>query len=241
MVNEPLAVRGVYHSFGPGLVLEDLWLTVAPGEFLAVVGPSGCGKSTLLNLLAGFLAPQAGKVQRHGHTRMVYQQDGLLPWLTAAENIAMAFGPGARAVDYVRPLEELLTLTQLQDFADYYPYQLSGGMRKRVELARVLAAPADVLLLDEPFAALDYLTRRRLHGELNRLLQVRPRAVVLVTHDIEEAALLADRVLVLSARPGRIRQEFRLTAPRPREMGQPEVLQTVRRILAELSLEPVAA
>jgi NitT/TauT family transport system ATP-binding protein len=232
-----LSLQGVSHAFGTLPVLENLWLEVAPGEFLAVVGPSGCGKTTLLNLLAGFATPQAGELRRLGTTRMVYQQDGLFPWLTAVENIALAFGPGAALSEHTRQLDELLTLTQLQDFASHYPYQLSGGMRRRVELARVLAGPAEVLLLDEPFAALDYLTRHRMHRELVRMLAARPRAVILVTHDIDEAVLLADRVVVLSPRPARVRCEFRLDLPRPRAIAHPQVLQTVQRILAELAVD----
>ncbi|MDQ2695412.1 MAG: ABC transporter ATP-binding protein, partial [Pseudomonadota bacterium] len=214
-------------------VLEELSLEVAGGEFLAVVGPTGCGKTTLLNLLAGFYPPGGGEVRRRGATRMVYQQDSLFPWLTVAGNIGLGLTAGD-AAHRARHLDELLELTQLQGFAGHYPHQLSGGMRRRVELARVLAGPADALLMDEPFSALDYQTRHRLYQELARMLALRPRTVVLVTHDIQEAALLADRVVVLSARPARVRAELRLDFPRQRDIAHPGVLQAMQRILEAL-------
>lgn len=229
----------VSRSFGAVSVLKDLSLTVAQGEFVVLVGPSGCGKSTLLNVLSGALAPSSGSVTANGILRTVYQQDGLFPWLTVRDNIALGLRnlPGGELK--TRELEELLALIRLGDFAGHYPHQLSGGMRQRVELARALAGRSDILLLDEPFSALDYQTRLRLRRELARLLALRPRTVVFVTHDIEEAAQLADRVLVLTERPARIRIELRLTTPRPRDLTQPDVVQTTERIIHELGLDEV--
>jgi len=176
-------------------------------------------------------------VTAHGVLRTVYQQDGLFPWLTVRDNIALGLRNLADQEAKARELDELLTLIRLTDFAAHYPHQLSGGMRQRVELARALAGQSDVLLLDEPFSALDYQARRRLRRELVRLLALRPRTVVFVTHDIEEAAQLADRVLVLTERPARIRTELRLTTPRPRDLTQPDVVQAMERIICELGLE----
>lgn len=224
-------------AFGAVPVLQDLSLTVEKGEFIVLVGPSGCGKSTLLNVLSGALAPSAGAVTAQGVLRTVYQHDGLFPWLTVRDNIALGLRNLADGAAKARELDELMTLIRLADFADHYPHQLSGGMRQRVELARALAGQSDVLLLDEPFSALDYQARLRLRRELARLLALRPRTVVFVTHDIEEAAQLADRVLILTERPARIRTELRLTTPRPRDLTQPDVVQAMERIIHDLGLD----
>jgi len=238
MSANPIQLERVSRSFGPVEVLRELSLSIERGEFVAVVGPSGCGKTTLLNLLSGFDRPSAGVVSRDGQVRMVYQQDGLFPWLTVADNIALGLRDLKDAQEQQRQARELLHLVRLEGFEHHYPHQLSGGMRQRVELARALAGESDILLLDEPFSALDYLTRLRLRQELARLLAGRPRTVALVTHDIEEAAQLADRVIVLTERPAQIRHELRIAARRPRDPTHPEVVAAVHRILIELGLEP---
>jgi NitT/TauT family transport system ATP-binding protein len=168
---------------------------------------------------------------------MVYQQDGLFPWSTVAENISMGLGEIKDEAERKRQLNEMISLIKLKGFEQHYPHQLSGGMRQRVELARALSGETDTLLLDEPFSSLDYLTRLRLRRELARMLKERPRTVVLVTHDIEEAAQLADRVVVLSERPTTIRCELRLELERPRDPTHPVVVSAVHRILMELGLE----
>jgi NitT/TauT family transport system ATP-binding protein len=224
-------------SFGSVEVFRQLSLQISRGEFVAVVGPSGCGKTTLLNLLSGFLKPSLGSVMCTGRVRMVYQHDSLFPWQTAAQNIALGLRDLSSAAERERQLKEMLHLINLKEFAGHYPHQLSGGMRQRVELARALAGDTDILLLDEPFSSLDYLTRLRLRRELARMLEELPRTVVLVTHDIEEAAQLADRILVLSDRPARICRELQVTLRRPRELTHPQVVETVHSILAEFGLE----
>jgi NitT/TauT family transport system ATP-binding protein len=235
---EPLLrLSGVSHAYQDVAVLKGLDLEVRRGEFVALVGPSGCGKTTLLNLCSGWLRPSAGVVDRAGRLRMVFQQDGLFPWLTVVQNVRLGLRHVPGAPEQERRAKSLLALIGLSSFASHYPHQLSGGMRQRVELARALAGDTDLLLMDEPFSSLDYLTRLKMRGELARLLREQPRTVVLVTHDIEEAAQLADRVLVLSDRPGRIRDEVRLRVPRPRAATDPDVVRAVHHILTELGLE----
>jgi NitT/TauT family transport system ATP-binding protein len=237
MKDKPLRIEDASVSFDSVEVFRHLSLEISQGEFVAVVGPSGCGKTTLLNLFSGFLKPSAGRVFCSGSVRMVYQHDSLFPWQTAAQNIALGLRDLSSEAERARQLKEMLRLIRLEEFAGHYPHQLSGGMRQRVELARALAGDTDILLLDEPFSSLDYLTRLRMRGELARMLEELPRTVVLVTHDIEEAAQLADRILVLSDRPARICRELRVAIPRPREPTHPQVVETVHAILAEFGLE----
>jgi NitT/TauT family transport system ATP-binding protein len=237
MTGERFRLEGVSRAFGAVEVLQSVSLKIRDGEFVAVVGPSGCGKTTLLNILSGFDQPTSGRIERSGALRMVYQQDGLFPWFSAVENIEMGLRHVADPAERARQTDEMLALIGLDGFGGHYPHQLSGGMRQRVELARALAGKTDVLLMDEPFSSLDYITRLRLRHELARLLRERPRTVVLVTHDIEEAAQLADRVIVLSGRPGRIRSERHLSVPRPRELTHPEVVEAIHGVLVELGLE----
>jgi ABC-type nitrate/sulfonate/bicarbonate transport system ATPase subunit len=231
-----LSMDEVTHSFGPVTALDRLSFSVAHGEFVAIVGPSGCGKTTLLNLLSGTYSPTTGRVERQGGTRTVYQQDGLFPWLTVAENIRLGLREVKDLKEQERQLDDLLALIRLESFRDHYPHQLSGGMKQRVELARALAGESETLLMDEPFSALDYQTRLRMRRELLRLLQERPRTVIFVTHDIEEAAQLADRILVLTERPGRISRELTIEAPQPRSLTDPALMGAVEEVLEELGL-----
>jgi NitT/TauT family transport system ATP-binding protein len=232
-----LRLEHVGHRFERVQVLHTIDLSVSRGEFVALVGPSGCGKTTLLNLCSGWMQPTSGTVHRPARVRMVFQQDGLFPWLTVVENVRAGLRHVAAGSKRESRSAELLALVGLVGFENHYPHQLSGGMRQRVELARAIGGDTDLLLMDEPFSSLDYLARLRMRGELARLLREQPRTVVLVTHDIEEAAQLADRVLVLSERPSRIRDEVRLATPRPRDLTHPEVVHAVHRILTTLGLE----
>lgn len=236
MKDKPLSVEDVSLSFGEIVVFRGLSLAIDPGEFVAVVGPSGCGKTTLLNLFSQFIKPSSGTVESIGRVRMVYQLDSLFPWQTVSENIALGLRHIKDLARRQQDLDEMLQLIDLKDFADHFPHQISGGMRQKVELARALVGDTDILLLDEPFSSLDYLTRLRMRSELSRLLERCPRTVVLVTHDIEEAAQLADRIVVLSERPARISCEITMELPRPRDLTHPEVVDTVHRILTILGM-----
>lgn len=237
MTGPRLQLSHVSRSFNSLEVLRDLTFAVSHGEFVAIVGPSGCGKTTLLNLLSGFDKPTSGSVERKGESRMVHQQDGLFPWQTVSENIALGLRHLKSKEECQQQVKELLGLIRLEGFENSYPHQLSGGMRQRVELARALAGSSDILLLDEPFSALDYLTRLRMRQEVARILHERPRTVVLVTHDIEEAAQLADRVIVLGERPAQVRYELSLATPRPRDPTHREVVKAVHQVLTKLNLE----
>lgn len=232
-----LRLENLVVTYGPVEVLDELTLEVRDGEFVAIVGPSGCGKTTLLNVCSGWLSPTSGKVQRPPDSRMVFQQDGLFPWLTVEGNVLLGLGQITDPRDRRRRADALLELIGLSAFAKSYPHQLSGGMRQRVELARALGGDTRLLLMDEPFSSLDYLSRLKMRSELARILRTQPRTVVLVTHDIEEAAQLADRVLVLSQRPARVRDEVLLQMPRPREPTHPVVVTAVHRVLTVLGLE----
>jgi ABC-type nitrate/sulfonate/bicarbonate transport system ATPase subunit len=223
-------------TFGSLEVLKDLNLDISTGEFVAVVGPSGCGKTTLLNILSGFDNPSSGTLRSRGKVRMVYQHDGLLPWLTVDENIALGLREVKDSARRSTQIQEMVQLIRLAGFENHYPHQLSGGMRQRVELARALVGQSDILLMDEPFSALDYLTRIHMRRELARVLAAKPRTVVLVTHDIEEAAQLADRILVLSHRPATIVQTLRLPASEFRDPTHPEVVRAMNMIFATLDM-----
>ena len=227
MTGGVLAARGLGKAFGGLVVLDGVDLEASAGQVLAVLGPSGCGKSTLLRVLAGFEAPTTGEVLLDGvpvtgpspARGMVAQAGGLFPWLTLRDNLA--FGPRAQrrsASDVRAVVDELLEATGLDGFADVLPRQLSGGMRQRAAIAQVLANRPPVLLLDEPFAALDAQTRLRMHEWLLALLAERPTTTLLVTHDVEEALLLGDRLCLLSNRPARVLDEQ--PVPFGRERGR---------------------
>ncbi|MBA3463905.1 MAG: ABC transporter ATP-binding protein [Deltaproteobacteria bacterium] len=231
-----LTLEGVGFDY-PGLkVIDKLDLTVAKHELVVCVGPSGCGKSTLLSLLGGHLAPTRGRLDRKGQSRTIYQDGGLFPWLTVRQNIAGGLPHSTPAEARDKKVDEWLEITRLSEFAGTYPHQLSGGMRQRVELSRALAAETDILLLDEPFSALDYQSRRRMRHELVATLAERPRTVVMVTHDIEEAVMIGDRVVVLGSRPTSVRKVLELTGGRSRTPASPGVAEAEQAIMDELGL-----
>jgi len=222
------------------LALDNISLEVKPGEFLCIVGPSGCGKSTLLHLIAGLQPQTSGKILVDGtpvsgpgtDRILIFQELGLFPWLTVGGNIE--FGMKMKNVNKAEREEKVqyyLRLVHLSKFRDSYIHQLSGGMRQRVALARALATEPDVLLMDEPFAALDAQTRDLLHDELERLWAETGRTIIFVTHNVREAARLGDRVVLLTFRPGRVKQEFSVNLPRPRQMEQPYVARMARDIM----------
>jgi NitT/TauT family transport system ATP-binding protein len=232
-----VTLQNVSHGYGSLSVLEGMNLVVNPNEIVVMVGPSGCGKSTILNLLSGYMKPVSGSIQSVGVIRTVYQQDGLFPWLTVRENIDV----GVRTIEDKREREnevsELIELVHMAGFENHYPHELSGGMRQRVELARVLAGDSDILLMDEPFSSLDYQSRLRMRRELIAMLKGRPRTVVFVTHDIEEAIQLADRILVLSSRPATIKRELLLDTAKPRDPTDNFCVGIMKEILDELGLK----
>lgn len=235
MKDNQLILDNVSFSYDDLPVIQNLSINVIAEEFLVVVGPSGCGKTTLLNLLSGYIKPLSGKVESKGVIRTVYQQDGLFPWLTASENIRMGL-EGKQANIIESELKELFELIHLNGFENAYPHELSGGMKQRVELARALAGDSDILLMDEPFSALDYQSRLRMRHELIRLLRKRPRTVIFVTHDIEEAAQLADRVIVLSNRPATVFNELTISSVKPRTLTDTSVIEVMKAILNSLNL-----
>ena len=237
-----VAVRlaGVTKRFGEGpVVLDDISLTVGDGEFVCLLGASGCGKSTLLNLAAGLDQPTAGAVTvPGGKAALMFQESALLPWLTAAQNVELALrlrGLGRKARR--DRAAELLDLVRLRDAGGKRVHELSGGMRQRVAMARALAQEACVLLMDEPFAALDAITRDVLHEELVRLRTSQSLTVVFVTHNVREAVRLGDRVVLLSSRPGRVAKTYEVAIGTPRRIESPDVASLSAAITEDLRAE----
>lgn len=231
--------------YGDLLILDRIDLTVEPGEFVALIGPSGCGKSTLLRIMAGLEEADDGEIlvdgaatDRLGSLTLLPQTDALLPWRSLEQNVAAAGTLRGLPADTARTeAHRLLTRFGLGEFVDHYPDAVSGGMRQRTALARAVLADGSIWLLDEPFGALDALTRLQLYSHVSEAWQRRRPGVLLVTHDLDEALLLADRVLVCSARPGRIVAEVPVDLPRPRQATTtttPEFVELKRTLMAEL-------
>ena len=225
------------------LALEGINLDVRAGEFLCIVGPSGCGKSTLLHLIAGLQAPTSGRIlvdgtpiEGPGTDRiLIFQDHGLFPWLTVGQNVEFGMKmKGLPKAERRDKTQNYLRLVHLGKFENSYIHQLSGGMRQRVAIARALATEPDVLLMDEPFAALDAQTRDLLHDELERIWSNTGRTIIFVTHNVREAVRLGDRVVLLTFRPGRVKREFPINLPRPHSLEDPTVALAAREVLDEL-------
>jgi NitT/TauT family transport system ATP-binding protein len=237
-----IAVSRLSRAFGSGkdrlLALDGVDLTVRHHEFVSLLGASGCGKSTLLNILAGLDRPSAGTADVDGRVGLMFQESALFPWLTVRKNVEIALrlrGVGRR--ERSSRADALLESVHLAGFGDRRPHELSGGMRQRAALARALAQGADVLLMDEPFGALDAITREILHGEVERQWTEHALTIVFVTHDVREAVRLGDRVVLLSSRPGRVVTEFDVALTRPRSLDSRDVNDLAREITAELHNE----
>ncbi|MGZ4983365.1 MAG: ABC transporter ATP-binding protein [Chthoniobacterales bacterium] len=233
-----ISIRGVSVSF-PGKrpgeeinVLDSISADVASGEFVCLVGPSGCGKSTLLNVVGGFIPASGGEVLIDGEPVQgpdprrifVFQENGVFPWLTVRENIGFGLRRQSRA-ERKKIIAHYTTMVGLTGFESAYPRELSGGMRQRVEIARALAASPQIIYMDEPFGALDFITRLKMRADLVRIWQTEKKTILFVTHDIEEAVQLADRVLVMSQRPATIQEVVEIDLPRPRDLDSPGYLQ----------------
>ena len=247
-MSNAVEIRDVWMSF-PGKsdgeaihVLERINLEVQPGEFVCIVGPSGCGKSTLLNIIAGFLAHTRGQVLVEGkpvqgpdaRRIFVFQENGIFPWLTVRDNIT--FGLDRNDPRREETLRHYVEMVGLKGFENAYPRELSGGMRQRVEIARALAADPHIIYMDEPFGALDFLTRLKMRTDLIRIWQEEKKTILFVTHDIEEAVQLADRIIVMSRRPATVQEAVTVDLPRPRDLDSREYLAARDRIFALMGL-----
>lgn len=245
-----LSIEGVYKTYKTNnkelQTLRDINLTVKEGEFICVLGPSGCGKSTLLNAVAGFEKPTEGKILLDGKEinnpgpdrAVVFQEHALYPWLNVIDNVE--FGMKVAGVPKSERREralKYLDMMHLMNFKESLVHQLSGGMKQRVAIARALSLDSKILLMDEPFSALDSQTRTLLQAEVQRIWWSTKKTVFFITHSVEEAVLLADRVIVMSTNPGCIKKEFNIQLPRPRKIGDIDVTYTVSRIMKELEEE----
>lgn len=239
-------VSKVFETDGRRMVaLENIDLEIPRGQFVCLLGPSGCGKSTLLNAVAGFAPPTRGRIVADGvpvsgpgpERGMVFQEYALFPWMTVEQNVGFGLEiKGMPKAQIAARVAELLTLLSLEDFGKRYPKDLSGGMRQRVAIARVLALDSPILLMDEPFGALDALTRRNLQDELLRIWAELKKTVIFVTHSIEEAIYLADRIVVMTYRPGTVKRDMLVELPRMRDPAAPE-FNTLKRELGQLVME----
>ncbi len=238
-------IRKGFASNGGALqVVDEVSLSVGNGEFVAIVGPSGCGKTTLMNMIVGFVQPDAGSILIDGAPRtepnakgiLISQQGSIFPWLTVQQNLMFGLNDHPQA-DKKGVADHYAAMVGLKGFEGSYPHELSGGMLKRAELARAFAVKPEILYMDEPFSALDALTNLRMRNELLRILEEERHTVMLITHDVEEAIHLADRIMVLSPRPTRIQATFNVDLRHPRRLTSPEVQELRVAILQELGVD----
>ncbi|MCL2581719.1 MAG: ABC transporter ATP-binding protein [Streptosporangiales bacterium] len=237
-----VTLTGVSKTYGRGAAsvraLDQVTLSAEPGEVTCLIGASGCGKSTLLSLIAGLERPTAGEVAAGGRVALMFQEAGLFPWLTAAGNVELALrARGTGRAERKQRAAGLLETVHLGGFGKKRPHELSGGMRQRVALARALAADADVLLMDEPFGALDAMTRDLLHEEVDRITAGRDLTVVFVTHNVREAVRLGDQVVLLSSRPGTVLERYEVPIERPRRIDSAPVAELAGTITDRLREE----
>jgi NitT/TauT family transport system ATP-binding protein len=249
-----LELRSVSKVFqsrrGDTCALRDITLDVAPGEFVCLLGPSGCGTSTLLNIIAGLEQPDSGEVHMDGRLVdgpgrdrvVIFQEAALFPWLNVRDNVAFGLAAAGMPRDKrMAVADKYLRLVHLGSFRKAFVHELSGGMKQRVALARALALEPQVLLMDEPFAALDAQTRDTLHSELQDIWAQAGKTILFVTHNVREALVLGDRVVLMTARPGRIKREFRFGLPRPRHIEDHALVDAARQVLNDLKEEVMAA
>jgi ABC-type nitrate/sulfonate/bicarbonate transport system ATPase subunit len=243
MSDKQIIVEGLSKNFGALPVVDDVNFDVADGEFVAIVGPSGCGKSTLLNVIAGFERPDRGVIRIDGavvngpsrNGIMISQHGSVFPWLTVLQNVMFGL-TGARESERMELAHRYIAMVGLTGFEKAYAHELSGGMLKRVELARAFVVKPEILFMDEPFSALDALMSLKMQIELRRILEEERHTVLLITHDVEEAIYLADRILVLSPRPTTIQTTFHVDLPHPRKLSDPKAQELREAILKELGL-----
>lgn len=244
---EKIVVEGITKHFvskqGALSVIDGVSFSVADGEFVAIIGPSGCGKSTLMNIIAGFERQDRGRVKVDGIERagpsprgiMISQHGSVFPWLTVQQNLMFGLNGDSRA-DKITLADHYTAMVGLKGFERAYPHELSGGMLKRVELARALVVKPEILYMDEPFSALDALMSLRMQTELRRILGEERHTVLLITHDVEEAIYMADRIMVLSPRPATIQTSFDVSLPHPRKLSSPEAQGLREAVFKELGL-----
>ncbi|MGB9988206.1 ABC transporter ATP-binding protein [Massilia sp. SM-13] len=249
MSDAHIVVSQVSKVFSTGerdvVALQDINLEIPRGQFVCLLGPSGCGKSTLLNAVAGFAPPSSGEIRADGalvtapgpERGMVFQEYALFPWMTVADNVAFGLEiKGLPKAEIRETVDKLLKMLSLGDFRNRFPKDLSGGMRQRVAIARVLALDSPIMLMDEPFGALDALTRRNLQDELLRIWSELKKTIIFVTHSIEEAIYLADRIVVMTYRPGTVKRDILVDLPRLRDPAAPE-FNALKRELGQLVME----
>lgn len=235
--NKKRAPKGAIPGRG-NPVLEEIDLSIADGAFVCILGPSGCGKSTLIRMIAGFESPSSGAILVDGEPVegprprhvFVFQEDGLFPWMTARENVALGARMMTDRTQARSRVEEYLDLVGLAGFEDHYPHELSGGMRRRAEVARALITNPEVLYLDEPFGALDFVTRMQMREEMLNVKGMFPMTILFITHDIDEAIQLGDQIVVLGERPGRIKADIPVDHPHPRDITKGELAELRNRI-----------